>query len=157
MGRKLGEHGGDNEKSARQCAASALLLAALLGLLMLAAGLFLLSPLLTLLGAEADVLPHAIPYARALLFASPFSCTGLVLSSLLRAQGKTPANMLAYLVSGAAGAVLGFALIVRQGPGKLKFPGTLESKGKPLKMFRYQSVEKSTSKQRKKCHKCKNV
>ena len=117
MGRKLGEHGGDNEKSARQCAASALLLAAQLGLLMLAAGLFLLSPLLTLLGAEADVLPHAIPYARALLFASPFSCTGLVLSSLLRAQGKTPANMLAYLVSGAAGAVLGFALIVRQGLG----------------------------------------
>jgi len=62
-------------------------------------------------------MPHAVPYARFLLFAAPFSCAGLVLSSLLRAQGKTPANMYAYLLSSGAGALLGALLVRRMGLG----------------------------------------
>jgi len=72
---------------------------------------------LSLLGTQADSLAYAVPYARLLLFASPFSCAGLVLSSLLRAQGKTKANMLAYVSSSVLGAGLGWLLIVRLGRG----------------------------------------
>jgi len=112
MSRQLGA---GEENSARQAAATALLAALVLGLALCAAGLSALSPLLRFLGAQETTLPYAVPYARMLLIASPFSCMGLVLSSLLRAQGKTAANMLAYVLASAAGAALSSLLVLRMG------------------------------------------
>ena len=109
--RKIGEK---DPESARQAGGTALTLALALGLMLLS-GIFLLTPLLALLGAQADTLPYAFPYARYLLLSSPFACVGLVLSSLMRAQGKAPANMLAYAASGAVGAALDLLLIGRMG------------------------------------------
>ena len=122
LGMGAGSHvsrvvGAGEEASARQVAAAALLLALLLGLALLASGFFLLTPLLSRLGADADVLPHAAAYARPLLLASPLSCVGLVLASLLRAQGKAALNMLAYVVSGSLGAGLSVLFILHLGLG----------------------------------------
>ena len=105
--------GSGDMDGARKVAATALLFALLLGLALLAAGCTFLSPLLAHLGADEGALPHARAYALPLLAASPFACTGLVLSSLLRAQGNTGGNMLAYTVSSAAGAGLSALLIFR--------------------------------------------
>ena len=116
MSRKLGE--GDRQ-SAQDAASAALVLAVGIGFLLLAAGLAFLFPLLSALGADEQVLPHAVAYARLLLLSAPAACTSLVLSSLLRAQGKTPANMIAYVAASAAGIALSHALIVRAGLGAL--------------------------------------
>lgn len=110
VSRSLGA--GDGE-SAQKAASSALLFALMLGGALLAAGLWQLRPLLRLLGASDAVTPYAIPYARFLLLCAPVSCAALVLSSLLRAQGKTPANMRAALISSGTGALLGWILIRR--------------------------------------------
>ena len=111
--------GAGETASARQAASAALALAALLGLALGAAGLIMLTPLLTALGADAAALPHARPYAAALLLVSPLSCAGLVLSGLLRAQGKTAENMLACVTASACGAALSARLIAGMGLGTL--------------------------------------
>lgn len=118
LGMGAGSHvsrsiGSGDEDSARRVAATALAFSLLLGLALLAAGRACLAPLLTRLGADADALPHAAAYAVPLLFASPFACAGLVISSLLRAQGKTGSNMLAYTASSALGAGLCALLVLR--------------------------------------------
>lgn len=120
LGMGAGSHvsraiGKDEETSARQAAATALFAALLLGLLLMGAGRVFLTPLLGFLGAPADTLPHAAAYAAPLLYSFPFACSGLVLSSLLRAQGRTDLNLLAYLSSSVAGAALSFQLIPRLG------------------------------------------
>jgi len=120
LGMGAGSHvsraiGSGDTDSARRVSAASLVLALLLGLALLCAGLAFLTPLLTQLGADADALPHAAAYAKPLLIASPFACVGLVLSSLLRAQGKTSLNMLAYTASSAVGVTLDFMLIPRLG------------------------------------------
>lgn len=118
LGMGAGSHvsrtiGSSDTDSARRVAATALLFSLLLGLVLLGAGITCLTPLLARLGADADVLPHAAAYAKPLLYASPFACSGLVLSSLLRAQGKTGSNMLAYTAASALGAGLSALLILR--------------------------------------------
>ena len=115
LGMGAGSHisraiGSGDLQSARHAAATALFLSLLLGTL-LCTGLFALAPLLLWLGADADTLPAALPYARLLLLASPFSCGSLVMGSLLRAQGRAVANLLAYAVSGMLGAALDLWLI----------------------------------------------
>lgn len=118
LGMGAGSHvsraiGKGEEDSARQAAATALFAALLLGLLLMGAGRVFLTPLLGFLGAPADTLPHAAAYAAPLLYSFPFACSGLVLSSLLRAQGRTDLNLLAYLSASVVGAFLSFLLILR--------------------------------------------
>lgn len=114
MSRALGQ---GSRGHAQEAASAALLLAIVLGLLLLACGFLFLHPLLAALGADDDVLPHAAAYANMLLLSAPAACTSLVLASLLRAQGKTPAIMLAYTASSAVGAALGCVLVVHAGLG----------------------------------------
>lgn len=115
VSRSIGE---GNQESACQASATALAAALALGLSLLPCLAFLPS-LLSLLGATAENMKYAAEYARLLLCASPFTCLGLVLSSLLRAQGKTPANMRAYVISSIAGALLTYTLISQMHLGAL--------------------------------------
>ena len=122
LGMGAGSHvsrslGAGEQVNAQKAASSALAFSLILAASLLAAGFFFLQPLLTLLGTPQSVMPHAAVYARFLLLAAPAACASLVLSSLLRAQGKTPANMRAFLSSSAAGAALGYLLVKRLGLG----------------------------------------
>ncbi len=107
---------GDQEQ-ARHAASCALLLALVLGLALLAAGVMNPLALVRLLGATPAVEQDAAVYARALLFCAPLCCLSLVLSSLLRGQGLTRPLTGAYAFGVAAGALLQGALVRRAGFG----------------------------------------
>ena len=122
LGMGAGSHvsrclGTDDRQSARQAASTALMLALALGLLLAAAGALFALPVAQLLGAPQEALPVCAAYARWVLLSAPAQCVGLTLSSLLRGQGNTRANMIAYVAASALGAALGYALIVRWGLG----------------------------------------
>jgi len=80
-----------------------------------AAGFFLANPLVQLLGASQDVLSPAAAYARHVLASGPLLCASLVLSSLLRAQGQTLPNMIAFVSGAALGIPLQLFLVPRLG------------------------------------------
>ena len=77
----------------------------------LVVGLFFAAPVLSLLSAASDLARGAV-YARYVCLCAPMLCGSLTLSSLLRAQGKTLCNMVAYLVGALLGAALLYVLCV---------------------------------------------
>ena len=105
--------GRSERRAAEQAAGAAFFAALLLSALLLTAGFFLAAPLLRLLGAAESAVDAGVPYARAVLLSGPPLCCALVLSSLLRAQGKTLPNMAAALIGSTLGAALLFGLCVR--------------------------------------------
>lgn len=93
--------GQGRREAARRAASTAFFAALGLSALLLAAGLFFAAPVLRLLGAPESAVAAGLPYARAVFISGPPLCGALVLSSLLRAQGKTLPNMAAALVGSA--------------------------------------------------------
>ena len=104
-------------ESAEQAAGAAFFAALLLSVLLLSGGFFLAGPLLRLLGASENAVAAGIPYARYVLASGPMLCGSLVLSSLLRAQGKTLPNMAAALAGSSLGTALLFVLCLRMNLG----------------------------------------
>ncbi|MGN0774240.1 MAG: MATE family efflux transporter [Candidatus Ventricola sp.] len=103
---------GRGDKPAAFAAASTAFFTALsLSVLLCALGALFAAPLVRLLGSPEDVVPAAAVYARYVLSSGPLLCASLVLSSLLRAQGKTLPNMLAFTVGAAAGVALEVLLV----------------------------------------------
>ncbi len=98
--------GQGRREAARRAASTAFFAALGLSALLLAAGLLFAAPVLRLLGAPESAVAAGLPYARAVFVSGPPLCGALVLSSLLRAQGKTLPNMAAALAGSALGAVL---------------------------------------------------
>lgn len=92
--------GKKEKEQAEQAAKSAIMLGLLLGLISLGAGLIFLTPLLQLSGATAEMLPYAEEYAVFVLVAAPFTIETLVLSTLLRAQGRAKASMAGIITGG---------------------------------------------------------
>ncbi|MBR3794937.1 MAG: polysaccharide biosynthesis C-terminal domain-containing protein [Clostridia bacterium] len=105
--------GRGDKPSAYAAASTAFFCALALSVLLCALGLAFLHPLMRLLGAEADLAAPAGAYARYVLLSAPLLCTSLVLSSLLRAQGKAMGNMLAFSLGAAAGIPLQLLLVRR--------------------------------------------
>ena len=81
--------GQGRREAARRAASTAFFAALGLSALLLAAGLLFAAPVLRLLGAPESAVAAGLPYARAVFVSGPPLCGALVLSSLLRAQGKT--------------------------------------------------------------------
>ena len=104
-------------EAARRAASTAFFAALGLSALLLAAGLLFAAPVLRLLGAPESAVTAGLPYARAVFVSGPPLCGALVLSSLLRAQGKTLPNMAAALAGSALGAALLLLLCGRMGLG----------------------------------------
>ncbi len=103
---------GRGDKPASYAAASTAMLTALaLALLLCVPGALLAAPLVRLLGSPEEIVPAAAAYARYVLASGPPLCASLVLSSLLRAQGKTVPNMLAFLAGAAVGIPLELLLV----------------------------------------------
>ena len=109
--------GRGRREAARRAASTAFFAALGLSALLLAAGLLFAAPVLRLLGAPESAVAAGLPYARAVFVSGPPLCGALVLSSLLRAQGKTLPNMAAALVGSALGAALLLLLCGRMGLG----------------------------------------
>ena len=105
--------GRGDKPSAYTSASAALFCALSLSVLLCAVGLAFLHPLMRLLGAPDELLSPAGAYARYVLLCAPLLCASLVLSSLLRAQGKTVPNMLAFSLGAAAGIPLQYLLVRR--------------------------------------------
>lgn len=107
--------GSGETDAARTAASTAFFTALTLACLLCAAGFFFASPLVSLLGAQPDSAALAAAYARYVLISGPLLCMSLVLSSLLRAQGKTLPNMIAFLCGAVVGIILLFRLVPRRG------------------------------------------
>lgn len=98
---------GSQDKPAAYHAASTAFFAALaLSAVLCTLGFAFINPLVRLLGADQALIPSAAAYARYLLASGPMLCASLVLSSLLRGQGQTVSNMLAFSL----GAIVSVAL-----------------------------------------------
>lgn len=108
VSRSLGR--GDNP-AAYAAASTAFFAALALSVLLCAPGALLAGPLVRLLGSPEEIVPSAAAYARYVLSSGPLLCASLVLSSLLRAQGRTVPNMLAFVAGAAVGIPLEILLV----------------------------------------------
>lgn len=114
ISRSLGT--GDKE-SALRAASTAMYGALMLSGALCALGFAFAAPLVRLLGAAQGVEQPAAAYARWVLASGPLLCASLVLSSLMRGQGKTLPNMIAFGAGAAVGMALQYALVARLGMG----------------------------------------
>jgi len=105
--------GRSDQPAAYAAASTACLCALFLSLVLCTAGLFFLHSLMRLLGASEDLVVSAGAYARFVLLSAPLMCASLLLSSLLRAQGKTVPNMLAFSLGAAVSIPLQLVLVRR--------------------------------------------
>lgn len=103
--------GRGDKPSAYAAASTAFFSALALSVLLCVSGALFAAPLVRLLGSPEDIVPSAAAYARYVLASGPLLCASLVLSSLLRAQGKTAPNMLAFVAGAAVGIPLEFLLV----------------------------------------------
>lgn len=116
LGMGAGSHisrclGREDSDSARTAASTAFFCALVISCLLCGAAFFFAEPLTAFLGASESSLALAAAYARYVLLSGPALCLNLVLSSLLRALGKTLPNMAAFVSGAAAGVCLQWLLI----------------------------------------------
>ncbi|MDF1569577.1 MAG: MATE family efflux transporter [Spirochaetaceae bacterium] len=98
--------GAENDERARRAAGNAFALAAVSGVLIMGAGLLLLEPLLTLLGATEALRVHARDYLRVILLGSPFIALAMTSNNLLRAEGKAKTSMTVMLIGAVTNIIL---------------------------------------------------
>lgn len=103
--------GAEKEKEAEQMVATGTFLAFLFGALIMAVGLLLPGPILSLLGAKSgavtdDTIRYAKDYYTLILIGAPVMCTSYVLNNQLRFQGNAFFSMVGLVI----GAVLNCAL-----------------------------------------------
>ena len=103
ISRKLGE--GD-ETSAKNMASTGFFYALAFSLVLMAAGLIFMQPLVGLLGATPTIRPYAEEYMRVILFGAPVMTGAIVMNNQMRFQGNAYYSMFGI----AAGGVLNVAL-----------------------------------------------
>ena len=114
VSRKLGEK---NDEEAQITANSGMLMTVCLGVLIMAAGLICLEPLMRLLGATDSLLPLCCDYARFILIGAPIMCASFLLSNILRAEGHATKSMLGLCSGGLINMALDPLLIFVFGMG----------------------------------------
>lgn len=77
-----------------------------LGIILAAAGLIFLKPILTLFGATETTMPYAIDYTSIVLIGVPFSMVSIALSSMARTDGHPRMSMYGILIGAALNTVL---------------------------------------------------
>lgn len=97
ISRLLGER---KQDKADQVASGGVALGILLGVLFAVFGNIFIKPLMRLLGATEEILPHAIDYARYILLACPVSITSFVLNNILRSEGKATYALVGISIGG---------------------------------------------------------
>ncbi|MEI8373477.1 MAG: MATE family efflux transporter [Planctomycetota bacterium] len=92
---KLGEK---QTEEAEQVLGNAAMLAAVISLVLMIAGLLALNPVLRLFDVSAAVLPYARGYLGIIIFATGLQVTGYGLNSVIRAEGNTRTAMWTLLI-----------------------------------------------------------
>lgn len=108
ISRRLGEQ---KDEEAHMYASSAFFSTILAGLLVGVLCLSFLQPLLMLIGASDTMLPYATPYATIILLGAPITCSGFVLTILLRSEGNSKLAMWGNVVGGLLNIGLDYILI----------------------------------------------
>ena len=103
ISRRLGQK---KDEEANIFASSAFFAAAFIGAVIGVFGLLFLSPLMTLLGSTADILPYSMSYAKYILIGAPLSCASFVLNNILRAEGEPKKAMYGMCIGGLINMVL---------------------------------------------------
>lgn len=98
--------GAKKNQEANVIASSAFFSTILAGIVLAALGIIFIRPLMLALGATPTNLPYAIEYGRCLLMGFPIMTASLVLSTILRCEGKTFYSMLGIGVGGVLSIVL---------------------------------------------------
>ena len=97
ISRKLGEKDTD---SAARFASTSFFLSLLTGVLLAAAGLLFLDPLLRLLGSTDTILPYARQYGFYILLAAPFMAGSCVMNNIMRYEGHATLAMIGLTAGG---------------------------------------------------------
>ncbi len=92
--------GQQSQQMANEVAATAFYSALALGLVMTAAGLAFLDPLVRALGATDTIAPYARGYAQYILLGAPIMAASFVMNNLLRAQGRASQAMVGLTLGG---------------------------------------------------------
>ncbi len=103
ISRKLGEK---DDASADRYASSSFFAAVAVGCVITAVGLGFLEPILRLLGCSDTMMPHAVDYAKYILWAAPINCATFVLNNTLRSEGFSVSSMVGISVGGVLNVIL---------------------------------------------------
>lgn len=109
--------GADDKKNACKYASSAVFCAFIFGLALLIYGTLDIDRLMSIFGADKDVLPYAKDYGLYILFGAPIMCCSFVFNNVLRAEGKARFAMVGLTVGGILNIILDPILIFDKGLG----------------------------------------
>jgi putative MATE family efflux protein len=98
--------GAKNPAYANKAAANSFAFSIIIGLIVMALGLYFLKPLLLLFGAMENFLPYAVEYLQIILLGSPFFVFAVSTNNVVRSEG----NPIAAMISMTLGCVLNIIL-----------------------------------------------
>lgn len=105
---RLGEQKKDE---AEQIMGNALVLLVGLAIIISAAGLIFLNPLLKLFGASKEVLPYAVEYLRIILWGAVFQSVGMGMNNFIRSEGNPKLAMVTMLIGAILNVILDYVFI----------------------------------------------
>lgn len=85
---------------------NALYFTTLVGIVLMAAGLLFLEPILRLFGATDNIMPYAVDYTSIILLGTPFNLISIALSNLARTDGHPRLSMYGMMIGAALNTVL---------------------------------------------------
>lgn len=103
--------GSKNNEKANRYASTGFFASMLCGFIILTVGLFLLEPLMLLLGSTETILPYAKDYGRWIFLAAPAMTSSCVLNNILRYEGKAALAMIGLTTGGVLNMLLDPLLI----------------------------------------------
>lgn len=109
--------GRNDEKKAESYLGHAVSLSIIAGILFMVVGNVFIRPLLTTLGASAEVLPLAENYLSIILYGGVFQIVAIVLNNLVRADGSPNTTMISMLIGAGFNILFDYILIVLLGWG----------------------------------------
>ena len=109
--------GAKNEEQAGKFLSTSLLLSTLSGIIIMIFGLSFLEPLMWFLGSDANILPHAMNYARWIFIGAPALTASCVFNNVLRYEGKATFAMVGLTSGGILNIILDYVFIVKLGMG----------------------------------------
>lgn len=109
--------GAKNEEMAGKFLSTSLLLSTVSGILIMIFGLAFLEPLMWFLGADENILPHAMDYARWIFIGAPALTASCVFNNVLRYEGKATFAMIGLTSGGILNILLDFIFIKQLGLG----------------------------------------
>ena len=109
--------GAKDDDRAGKFATCSLVLAAVSGIVIMTFGLILLEPLMWFLGSNADILPHAMNYAKYIFIGAPALTASCVFNNVLRYEGKAVFAMVGLTSGGILNILLDYIFIMQLNMG----------------------------------------